>query len=267
MIDFKNCSRIVAPFPVVSKCNILPEDTFSKLIDEFPKDSDFQLGDVVMGGRKRIASDQIGFYEFLERSPAWSRLYNSINSLDAIKSILLTFSDEISEVKGDNFLENIKFDGKYFLRKARLKKILPRKIVNAFYYFLEKYSNRNQVYLHFDISEAEVGYGREIHRDTSPRVAAFLVYFNGDFDGGAGGGEFGVYEAKADISEEGFPAQPNPDDMRLVKLIAPEPNLGVLFLSLKNSYHGVPAMKSAGKKRRFIYVGISLKGEKPWYAV
>ena len=52
--------------------------------------------------------------------------------------------------------------------------------------------DKNEVYLHFDISSATDGYEREIHHDLDERLVVFLVHFS-DWTEACIGGEFGVH--------------------------------------------------------------------------
>ena len=87
--------------------------------------------------------------------------------------------------------------------------------------------SKKEMYLHMDISEAGVGYKREIHHDNDNRIAAFVYYLNDK--GSMKGGEFEIHQySNATLAE--CPPHPDPKDMELSHSFQPKANTMLLFL-------------------------------------
>ena len=116
--------------------------------------------------------------------------------------------------------------------------------------------------MHLDISEANVGYQREIHHDSDNRLSGMIFYLTDQDD--MKGGQFAIHEYIKDTPLERCVPQPDESEMKLSNLITPQKNTLVLFLSTPNSYHSVPIIKSLKKTRKFVYAGISCKSSNLW---
>jgi hypothetical protein len=264
--NFAEARRLATPFPVWQKDDALPAELYQSLVDEFPDDEAFSRGMEVMGGRRRIASDESGFYEFLETSPAWNTLFQAINSQDFVGHILSHISDEAAAYGPRLKLAEARLNRDYFEGRARASKYLPRKAVSVFQRVTDVFSPEDEVFLHFDISSAHDGYTREIHRDTDPRIAVMLIQFSGQTEIQCDGGEFGVHSYIDPPAGGAFARQPEESGMRTDVLLPPKENTALLFLSTPHSYHSVPLMRNAKANRNFIYVGISWRKKFKWYS-
>lgn len=265
MLSFNNSNRLDASFPVLMKRDILDKATIPEILSEFPSDNFFQKTETVMGGRRRIVSDNDTFYEFLQTSSHWQTLYNFINSQVFIDHVLDVFKNDIESLNPAIDLGKFRLNTNYFRNISRLKKLLPAPLAKLITKIGDKTWGRNQLFVHIDISSAADGYTREIHRDTNQRIAVILLQLSNAEDTGGTGGEFGVHSySSPPESIQDFAIQPSPELMKTDALIASKCNTGLLFLSTHNSYHSVPAIENASGWRNFVYAGISMRNKRHW---
>ena len=163
-----------------------------------------------------------------------------------------------------DFLRNLDKRQIHEVASKDLLKIIFLRVIKKFtrYQRLNNSLSKNELYLHLDVSEASIGYEREIHHDNDNRLSGMIFYLTDQDD--MQGGEFGIHEyIKATPLERCVP-HPDESEMKLSNLITPQKNTLVLFLSTPNSYHSVPVIKSLKKTRKFVYAGISCKCSNVW---
>ena len=282
IFNFSQMEIVNEPFPYVVIENFLEESDLESLLEEFPKStSSFQN---VMGGRSRLASDESEFYEFIEKSEAWGNFYSSLNSEAFVADVINTFSDKIKNYNPVGDFKTFTFDSNFLKKKASssflrnldkcqlhtisskdlLKVVFFRiikKITSSFSFFNPSIQEK-ELYLHLDISEASIGYEREIHHDNDNRLSAMTFYLSDQNN--MQGGEFAIHEYIKEVPLERCAPHPDESEMKLSRLITPKKNTLVLFLSTPNSYHSVPVIKSLKSTRKFVYAGISSKSAYVW---
>ena len=146
------------------------------------------------------------------------------------------------------------------LLKVVLFRVIKKLASSSIFY--KPSTQKRGLYLHLDISEASVGYEREIHHDNDNRLAAMTFYLTDQNN--MCGGEFAIHEYIKDVPLELCAPHPDESEMKLSRLITPKKNTLVLFLSTPNSYHSVPVIKSLKSTRKFVYAGISSKSANVW---
>ncbi|MCB0340365.1 MAG: 2OG-Fe(II) oxygenase, partial [Bdellovibrionales bacterium] len=263
-LGFSFKDLVSAPYPHVVSESVLPKEYYSALKNEFPAHSVFEQIRPVMGNRRRIASDEPHFYEFLSSAPSWKRLFEYVNSSDFIQSMFDIFGEEFSR-NGSSFspASPWRLDRDYFQRRSEKSGFIARSLSRL----EDKYFSKNDVqelYVHFDISSAHNGYTREIHADNRNRLIALLIYFSGAEDVGGTGGSLGIHKHKVNKSLKDYERFPDDEDCEMAKEIPPANNRAVAFLCSNNSYHSVPLIQHASGWRNFIYVGISAKTRNAW---
>lgn len=273
MIALSEAVRRDGPYAMVALRESLSPEFFAELLEEFPSDAEAQSFQNVMGGRRRLASDDLAFYEFLSTRPAWRALYDHINSADFVESVLDLFADDM-RTRGCDLQQPVQFDPEFMLRKAHRdarSRQLWRRVLRRMGLWsgsdnddLPEGSPGDRVFVHFDISVASEGYWREVHRDMDNRIAAFLIYFSDAEECGGSGGEFGVHRLFPAGLKGDLPSQPDPLLVETVELIRPERNMLIMFLSSPDSYHSVPVIRNARASRKFIYVGVSADRPLNW---
>lgn len=262
-----------APFPHLRAHDFLNTGDLERLQAEFPAPEELRRFQTVMGGRRRLASDELTFYDFLETRPAWRALYDAFNS-EAFVTALLSRYEAPMRAYGGRLRMPIQFDPTKFLRLAEdrhrhrgLSGRVRRRVEHAVARARARVPGLgDRVYVHFDISSAQDGYWREVHCDLPDRVAACLIYFSGADECGGAGGEFALHRLKRARPLWEHPRQPPEDCVELVERVRPEKNMFLSFLSTRNSYHSVPKIVGAVAPRNFIYVGITVERDTIWTA-
>ena len=99
----------------------------------------------------------------------------------------------------------------------------------AFGFFEAK--EKKEMYLHLDISVADVGYQREIHHDNDNRIAAMVFYLTDQND--MVGGEFGIHEYKIKRPLSECEPHPAAEQMKATKIFQPARNTLIFSLNTK----------------------------------
>ncbi len=282
-LNLENIELCLDPFPYAVVKNFLDEKDLEALIEQFPKNAkSFQN---VMGGRFRLSSEEAEFYRFLGVSTVWDDFYTELNNYHFVLEVIKLFEETIPQYNPAGDFKSYKFD-KNFLRRGIDKQSIKiqeiartqvhavssknliyfvfsrfvRKLSAAFGFFEAK--EKKEMYLHLDISEADVGYQREIHHDNDNRIAAMVFYLTDQND--MVGGEFGMHEYKIKRPLSECEPHPAAEQMKATKIFQPARNTLILFLSTPNSYHSVPQITAASASRKFIYGGITTKEKRAW---
>ena len=224
------------------------------------------------------------FNDFLKESSAWLEFFSKFSSQESFDRLIEIFKEINPEFFQENFLPHkvkmkkiIHPDNLPLFRKISKYKDLPLKqcsikLISAYltrYIFrkiqFELKVKANSLFstpgqLLADISMANNGYTREIHRDSDNRMMVFLLYMSPLAEGGDGG-ELGAYSLKNHSQGEPFPPQPSEDECLLEQVIQPKRNRFFIFLNSDKSYHGVKAMKGHTSGRLFMYGGFTSFGK------
>lgn len=282
-LNFENVKYYSDPFPHAIFRDVLREKDLEQITSEFPSNtSQFQK---VMGGRFRLSSDEKYFYEFLANASGWSELYSAFNNEQFANFVTNLFADDANLYDPAGDFSQFKYDQEWLKKQISVKsekiasinrsqvhevrsldllKLILFRIAKRF--SLKTASNPktniDELYLHMDISEATAGYSREIHHDNDNRYAAMVFYLSDKGD--MVGGEFGIHKYKDDRDIKDCEPHPNVQETELVKLVAPEKNMMLLFLSTPNSYHSVPEVMSSSESRKFFYAGLTVKKAHAW---
>jgi len=95
MLAFSKSDVVRDPYPHAIKTNVLEQSFYQRLKGQFPKEDFFQKIAPVMGNRRRVASDEPAFYEFLDRSEAWKTFYAYLNSDAFVHLAIDLFGDQL----------------------------------------------------------------------------------------------------------------------------------------------------------------------------
>lgn len=282
-LNFKNLQYYSDPFPHAIFKDVLSEKDLEKITSEFPSDtSQFQK---VMGGRFRLSSDEKRFYEFLENAKGWSELYSALNNEQFANFVTNLFKHDASSYGPTGDFSKFNFDQSWLrtrissksekiasINRSQVHEVRSVDLLKIMLFRIAKRislntnvapkTNIDELYLHMDISEATVGYSREIHHDNDDRYAAMVFYLSDKGD--MVGGEFGIHKYKEGRDIKDCEPHPKVEETELVKLVAPEKNMMVLFLSTPNSYHSVPEVKDTSESRKFFYAGLTVKKAHAW---
>ena len=251
--------------------NFLDEDLCNLLIKEAEKYSkDNHINS--QNERLLLLSTSLSYINLLEKSEAWMKLHDKLNSQKFLNQLL-----ESLEIKDMNFsVTNFFFNKKpgKFLKKY--KELSNKKILSIgtkgliFYQFFNifrkfqriikfKFNTKNYVELIYDYSKSPNGYKREIHRDSDARTLVFLIYLNQLSETGFGG-DLRLY--KYNFTDKKIPARPDEKDCTLIESISPKPGRLVTFLNSHDSLHDVDEMKNRSGYRHFLYGSFTLLAKK-----
>lgn len=259
--------------------NYISRGECENLINELDKLVNWKDVANIHNGRLSLPnSDQI-FQNLLTHSSAWKKLYSRIYSQDFLNEVHGYFN-EGGGIKKISFLPLLsKNKPKWFYRitnnsslplkfcsNAKLLAYLLLKIIYPIYIKSKIIIARMNgislpVDMLFDVSKANHGYAREIHRDSDSRLYVFLIYLN-ELDSENGGGELLLYK-KIDI---GIPnPQPLVSDCELIKSLTPKSGRLVIFKNDDYAFHAVSEMQKTAGYRYFCYGGFtSLSGYNPF---
>jgi hypothetical protein len=251
------------------KMNIIKEflskEEVNKLLEDFDKFSKNDLS-TMHGGRIYLPNTDEGFINLVQNSVVWNALYEKLNSQYFFEMCSKKLGVEYPNLLLKKFFTR---SLKGFILKVhnlRTKRVrdLSFKAISAYYiYFIIRYSyfqirrffyfiiRKSTIELLFDISSAENGYSREIHRDSDGRCIVFLLYLN-SLEGQGTGGTLNLYDyIGSDLSDP--PPQPNINECKLLHSISAEPGTLVILLNNNFSFHSVPIMNGYSNKRLFCY--------------
>lgn len=218
------------------------------------------------GGRTYLPNTDDDFLNLINQSPAWSDLYSKINSPEFLDFCLTSLNLEKQRIVFDKFFTKPVhrwLTRVHLLRAKRLREIsligtlaystyLIYRYVDFYFYKLKNYIFGNKTAeLLFDVSVAENGYTREIHRDSDSRLIVFLIYFNA-LEENATGGTLDLHEYIG-TNKEDPPARPDPADCRLLNAIKAKAGNLVIFENNNFAFHSVPLMSGHSRPRFFCY--------------
>jgi hypothetical protein len=263
MLAFSRSDVVRDPYPHAIKTSVLEQGFYKRLKGQFPKEDFFQKIAPVMGNRRRVASDEPAFYEFLDRSEAWKTFYAYLNSEKFVHLAIDLFGDQLKAFEC-RFDPNKpwKFDPDHHRSVLRDKQSAVRSRVRK---FRERFmQNRQELFVHLDVSSAHNGYTREIHTDNPNRLLAMVMYFTSAQETGGAGGQLALFKHREKKPLSEYERFPKDADTVLLESVSPEDDKAAIFLCTKNSYHSVPLVKDAKAWRNFIYFGLTAKADSLW---
>ena len=219
------------------------------------------------GGRTYLPNTDDDFIQLLEKSKAWKDLYQKLNSDDflhyCLKELEVEFEQSVRFTKF--FTEPVPniFKKVHQLRARRIREVSFFGLSAYYAYLIYRYAlfafhriknfilNIKTVELLFDISSAENGYSREIHRDSDSRMIVFLLYFN-PLEGAGEGGTLDLHKYVGN-SPLDPPSRPKNEDCITIKSIKAEGGSLVIFKNDNFAFHSVPLMKGYDNNRLFCY--------------
>tara|TARA_B100000315_G_scaffold104422_1_gene95795 strand:- start:573 stop:1529 length:957 start_codon:yes stop_codon:yes gene_type:complete len=283
LLRSERINKIKDPFPCFYIDDFLPENIFTE-IESQARDLTENSTSIFHGNRKYVMTTSYDFKEFLKKSSAWSEFFSKFSSQESFDRLIEIFKEINPEFFQENFLPHkvkmkriIYPDTLPLFRKISKFKDLSLKqcsvkLISAYlirYIFrkiqFELKVTANSLFstpgqLLADISMANNGYAREIHRDSDNKMMVFLLYMSPLAEGGEGG-ELGAYSVKNHSQGDPFPPQPSEDECLLEQVIQPKRNRFFIFLNSDKSYHGVKAMKGHTSGRLFMYGGFTSFGK------
>lgn len=212
MIDFNRAKFHDEPFNYFEIENIFDQKTLENLINEFP---DVSSTKSVMGGRRKLEGELAD--KWIKQANTWQQFYDFIYSQDTLDFVINKYQRELKSWKSS----------------------------------IDSSAKISDFTVHIDWSMAEDGYVREIHRDSDPRLWAFLIFLN---DKQWEGGDFRIHSSeKNSYYKQHFWHKHLP----ITRTFEAKKNYGIFFLSTPNSYHSVSEQFNTIEPRKFIYGSIT----------
>ena len=119
MLKIDNIDLVKKPYPHAVISDILDRSVYDQLLSEFPTDEEISQWQVVMGGRHRLTSFEIGFKQFLESRETWRSLYNYLNSPTFVKKLIFLYREALDHYSCQVDLERWKLDENFCDRQSR----------------------------------------------------------------------------------------------------------------------------------------------------
>ena len=232
----------------------------------------------IHGGRFALPNTSDEFKYLLSKSKPWREIYHKLSSTEFLSTCMEHL--DIPSVKAEL---NPYFSQRTIPQKLqRLEALKSKKIQETnlsglcaylvyslwkrlcFYLFRLRYvfSKKIQLDILFDVSRAENGYSREIHRDSDSRYVVFLLYLN-DLPEKGEGGELNLFEYTGERKNELGP-QPDPDNCKVIRKIKPTKGKLVIFKNDHEAFHSVSKMAGFDEERIFCYGSFTvLSGSNP----
>ena len=240
-IDFKRIAAHGEPFPHFKVDKAVDAKLFRQMKADWPEEL-FEGKNVKMGGRMSFNQKSKDLRVLMDRSPAWKKFFDFINSEEFVFSVIDLYRPWIDD---DHCL--LDYDRLSFSPEFREDN--PDHVLSVDY----------------GLTRATSGYSCRVHHDQEFRLAALLLFMNERTEFGGTGGTFNVHhlEEKLPLEESvRFPKK----GVGLTDVVEPAENRMVSFLNTRQAYHSVPEMEGATGWRNFLYLGINAgnKGSVAW---
>lgn len=263
------------PFPHIAKDEILPIPIFEALKRDFPSGEIFSgqhaasgsVGSRVgAGGGFDIYRGDDAYDALIRSSSAWANFDAYINSQAFVSTFLEIFGDELAALGCDAEIDPAQYNRQHIEPRAvlteeatiseRARQLLPK--------MLRRIDRRPKLFTRLDIERSLRGYAKPPHCDRENRLCSLIIYFTNMEAEGIEGGELNIYRHKVKTDPVRHERHPRADDVEVVSSLTPRGNFGVFFPCSNNSYHGVNAVRTAGKARDFLYINISVASPSCW---
>ncbi len=274
------------PFPLLVCDNFITNQLCERLISE-AEDHISSNNIVVHGGRSLLPWKSVLFNDLTSRSPTWRNfqdnmpkdafsLFQEISKNKFSKSNTynkwiskkdLSFTNDLYNISSKIFPKSMISSYKRSLELSC--KTLPNNrliaygiigLIDSFYRNMlsiyDLLSNKVPVTPLLDYSKANMGYTREIHRDSDSRAIVLLLYLN-SLEDETEGGTLDIYGGFQSSGK--YPPQVSHHDVNKILEIHPRQGRLVMFFNQSNSYHSVSKMSHSNKGRYFIYGGFTMQ--------
>ena len=205
-----------------------------------------------------MVKGDIQFDTFLNDTPAWNIFYQKINSAEFVKYYLDLFT--AAHLGG----AQLDFSGRFidsYTKRSLAARVCDRLGVNNFYKVylnLMSYIRKHPLYIDFSVYQTKGGYIKEGHTDDRHKLVLILLYFNSKEDL-EGKGELEIYEhVNANKNIEDFERFPESNNVKKIKSLVPDDNVGAILLNTNCSYHGVSNF-NAKVPRNTCYISVCAK--------
>jgi hypothetical protein len=275
MLQISRADVVAVPFPHVVKRGILPQRLFDQLRADFPSAEHFQdqyastgsEGSRVRAGKGfDIYRGDAAYDELIARSAAWASFDSYINSSAFVQTFSEVFGPDLDALSCAINVQPAAYDRSEVEGRETLvpRSSLHERIRAFLSAFRPRRRSTPRLFTRLDIERSTKGYSKPPHCDHENRLCSLILYFTDMEAEGIEGGELNIYRHRRKKNPSAHERHPKRDDVEVVATLKPEANLGVFFPCSNNSYHGVNAITTPGKKRDFLYINISAVAASCW---
>jgi len=257
---------------------LLDAETSDSLVIDLQRFGSKDRLSAIHGGRFALPNTSDEFKHLLSKSEPWREIYRKLSSAEFLSTCMEQldmlpvrvelnpyFSQQIIPQK----LQRVNALKSKRIQETRLSEIFAYLVYSlwkrfSFYLFRLRhwFSKKIQLDILFDVSRAENGYVREIHRDSDSRYVVFLLYLNELPEKGEGG-ELNLFEYTGERKNALVP-QPDPENCTLIRKIIPTKGKLVIFKNDLEAFHSVSEMSGFDEERIFCYGSFTvLSGSNP----
>ena len=157
--------NISEPFYIFEKKNFFDEEFFNRLHIDFPSENYFHSKHN-LGNKKYLNNKDKNFFDFLGRSDAWKKFYNTINSKNFLNEIFLLCKKSLCSIEKRKRVKRIHF-------KTKIKRDLFSRGIRKIKHFFGIY----EVRLGFEFSLMKNEDYIPPHNDTENKLVSLMIYF------------------------------------------------------------------------------------------
>ncbi len=265
MIELSAKDLVREPYPHLVREPFLAPAFFERLRAEYPTDEQFDRNTRLhaRAGKDLYRGDPV-FDEFLAGAPAWREFYAWFNSPGLVAQMLALFGEDMRRLGCGVDPRKARFVDYTEPREALVEKKGVAGLLVRARDALGLGPDRNDLFVRFDLGQARLGYGKEVHCDLPNRLLSMILYFSDAGAEGLSGGDLQLHEHVERKSPSAYERYPRPERTRVVATLRPRRNLGVLFLCSNNSYHSVTPITAGTGRRNFTYFNVSSRAARIW---
>jgi hypothetical protein len=246
---------------------LLDEETSDSLVIDLKRYTSKESLSNVHGGRWIMPNTSDEFKNLLSNSEPWRKVYRKLSSPEFLSACMESLEMPLVGIELNPYFSKRVIPQKFRrLDALKSKRIRETSLIGIFLYliyslwnnfcfylfrFTRRFSKKIHLDILFDVSQAENGYVREIHRDSDSRYVVFLLYLN-DLSTNGNGGELNLFEYTGSHNNNPGP-QPAEENCVLIKKIFPSKGKLVIFKNNKDAFHSVSEMSGYDRERIFCY--------------
>lgn len=251
------------PYPYLELSNIFEESFFEQLVNEFPRDSEFESAESLRSrATHNIYYTDPQFEQLIERSLVWHELYSYINSEAFLKYFLSKFSYSLPELGLIPEPDRLHFES---YKEGRHEITHVSRFKHYRDWLMGMISLRSPlVFSRLDLSLGGVGYGKPPHADNANRLGGAVLYLNSAEETGTNGGDFQIWDVRPEFKGERLGRMPDESKLSLKRSIPFKKNTAIVFPCHDYSYHSVAPINHQDECRKFLYLSLSFKSHSVW---
>jgi len=251
------------PFPHLEVLDFIDDSVMKELVKDFPSEHEFSSAKTLKSrATHNIYYTDSLFRDLINRSEAWRKLYEFINSKDFLAYFMSHFKGHLIDLGYQHNVEKIRFKEHLESREEISHSSHIRRLRGLFFDPFTK--NNYSVFSRLDLSLGGMGYGKPPHADNENRLGGAVLYLNSADETETVGGDFQVWGVKDEYKTENLGRIPDREKLELQHSYPFRRNSALFFPCHDRSYHSVGEITSQKEKRKFLYLSLSFKSHNVW---